>query len=62
MLVTWTSSFFRAFSCETESHPPGGLASSSEKQLNTFSSSTKEAASKSLQMIHLSVSISLKTY
>lgn len=26
MLVTWTSSVFRAFSSETEKHPPGGLA------------------------------------
>lgn len=45
MLVTWKSSVFRAFSSETERHPPGGLESSSEKTVEQFfSSSTKEAA------------------
>lgn len=54
VLVTWTSSVFRAFSSETERHPPGGLASSSEKLLSSFSSSTKETAYQSSQMIPLS--------
>lgn len=31
MLVTWTSSVFRAFSSETGRNTPGGLTSSSEK-------------------------------
>lgn len=53
VLVTWTSSVFRTFSSETERHPPGGLASSSKKLLNSFSSSTKEAAYRSSQMIPL---------
>lgn len=50
------------FSPETERHPPGGLASSSEKLLNSFSRSTKEASYQSLQMIPLSLFISVRIF